>query len=563
MAYKVGISSGWWNIAKDPNLLGLPLKAGSFGATTGVQFNQVDMETITEFVEPDLKDRFRRIVDKLGLEIGLHGEIGNIVALESAERRIWEQAHERLCIALRWAAELKMIYINIHLSQNVMVQQEEQRIKPFGYQYQVVGLDGQAFWQLAERSKAVKDFIIRKLDAPRNRVASEIQSEEPFSKAYTEAQENRDKNIKENIDKWVKEFLNSSEAQQMTRDQIERQIARIQAQVQQEAQREFSENVGSGQFLYDAWKKSQFSQYLLDSGEIDAYIAIGKYLREKNDPLWTNIVGNMDPEVAYNEKPLEFNAAISAAYLEGHFRVKNHSNDDHLKGMNMIEWCEKHRVRLCMEMPHSQQGQEGLMRFFHPLHSQFLVRKIGSDYVKLCIDFEQSMAQNIDVDEMLKKASGDFGKLIFLLHLGEPIPYFGTAHIPITIGGQGQEILYRWIYGLRKKGYKDGYIIFERGGGRGGGRGTNYDVFEESVKAIRQMVKYLDQDTEPLNLPPEFFGVGFENPDVWARQMVTMRDHAWDPLQDVFIIPEEKHFFLGSSAVQKGKAQEWERRKFR
>ncbi|MBS3053054.1 MAG: hypothetical protein J4469_00990 [Candidatus Aenigmarchaeota archaeon] len=560
MAYKVGISSGWWNIAKDPNLLGLPLKAGSFGATTGVQFNQVDMETITEFVEPDLKDRFRRIVDKLGIEVGLHGEIGNIVALESAERRIWEQAHERLCIALKWAAELKMIYINIHLSQNVIVQQEEARIRPFGFQYQIVTPTGEPFYALAERSEAVKDFVVRRL--PDRTLLGEESFQKLAQEKANEIQKGLQKKIDDEIKKRTSHIPNYEQVPPNERRIFEQQIAEdVQRAVNEEIRRVF--NGGDTDVLYEAWKRSQFSKYVLEAGEIDAYYAVAYDMSSRNDPLWTNIVGNMNPEVAYNEKPLEFNAAISAAYLEGHFRVKNHSNKDHLNGMNMVEWCEKHNLMLCMEMPHSQQGQEGLMRFFHPLHSQYLVRKIGSGHVRLCIDFEQSMAQNIDVDEMIKKSPGDFGKLIFLLHLGEPIPYFGTAHIPITIGGQGQEILYRWIYGLRKKGYKSGYVIFERGGGRGGGRGTNYDVFEESVKAIRQMVKYLDQDTEPLNLPPEFFGIGFENPDVWARQLVTMREHAWDPLQDVFIIPEEKHFFLGSSAVQKGKAQEWERRKFR
>lgn len=565
MTYKVGISSGWWAIAKDPNLLGLPIKAGAFGATGGVQFNQVDMETITEFVEPDLKERFRRIVEKLGIEVGLHGEVSPApVALESGERRIWEQAHERLCISLRWAAELKMIYVNIHLSQNVCVQQEEQRIKPFGYQYQLLTPDGRPFYTLAERSKAVKEFIVRKMQAERSRISGEIMSEEAYAKLLKEEEQKFDDLLKKRVGEEIDKLRASPGYQQLppeARGEIER---RTQQSVIQDLNDAFRKRIHSGEFMYDAWKVSQFSKYLLESGEIDAYYAVGWHLYSNHDPLWMQIVGNTDPETAYNTKPLQFNAACSAAYLEGHFTTKSHdANKKHLKGMSIKEWCEKNKIKLLLEMPHSQSGTEGLMRFFHPLHSQHLVRKLNSPAIMLTIDFEQSMAQNIDIDQFLNEAPGDFGNLVFLLHLGEPIPYYGTAHIPITIGGQGQEILYRWIYGLRRKGFKNGYIIFERGGGRGGGRGTNYDVFEESVKAIRQMVKYLDMDVPPLQLPAEFFGIGFENPDVWARQMVTMREHAWDPLADVFIIPEEKHFFLGSAAVQKGKAQEWERRKFR
>lgn len=565
MAYKVGISSGWWQIAKDPNLLGLPIKAGSFTATGGVQFNQVDMETITEFVEPDLKDRFRRIVQKLGIEIGLHGEVSPApVALESAERRMWENSHERLCITLKNAAELKMTYVNIHLSQNQIVQQEEQRIKPFGYQVQVVATDGRPFFTLAEKSPAVKKFIIRKLDGERSRIASEIHSEDPFSRLREEEERKFEELLKRRVEEALKKLRAIPGYERIPpEERNERERIEIQG-IQQEINRDFRERIQSGEFMYGAWKQSQFSKYLMEAGEIDCYYAVGYDLWSRKDPIWMNIVGNTDPETAYNEKPLQYNAACAAAYLYGHFTVKDHqSNVTYLKGMSMVEWCEKNKLMLLMEMPHSQSGSEGLMRLFHPLHSQHLVRKISSPYVKLTIDFEQTMAQNIDVDDFLSKAPGDFGNIVFLLHLGEPIPYYGTAHIPITIGGQGQEILYRWIYALRRKGFRNGYIIFERGAGRGGGRGTNYDVFEESVRAIRQMVKYLDKDTAPEQLPPEFYGTSFENPDVWARQLVTMRDHAWDPLQDVFILPEEKHFFLGSSAVQKGKGQEWERRKFR
>jgi len=41
------------------------------------------------------------------------------------------------------------------------------------------------------------------------------------------------------------------------------------------------------------------------------------------------------------------------------------------------------------------------------------------------------------------------------------------------------------------------------------------------------------------------------------------RDHAWDPLEGLLTIPEEKHTFLSKSAVEKQKAEVWDKRRFR
>jgi len=114
------------------------------------------------------------------------------------------------------------------------------------------------------------------------------------------------------------------------------------------------------------------------------------------------------------------------------------------------------------------------------------------------------------------------------------------------------------MFDLRKKGFKDGYVIYERGGGK-----TAWDVMQNVVWTMRQIVKYLDQDVPFEDLPPEFYGVSEQTKETYARQLVTMRDHAWDPLEGLLMVPEEKHTFLSKSAVDKGKREEWEKRKFR
>ncbi|MBI2076110.1 MAG: hypothetical protein HYT72_02590 [Candidatus Aenigmarchaeota archaeon] len=569
MAYKVGISSGWWRIAKDPALLGLAVKAGQFGATGGVQFNQVDLDTILEFLEPDLKKFITRFTKELGIQIGLHGEVQPApVALESAERRMWEQSHDRNVVTVKAAADLGFVYINIHTSNTVQLIQEEARIRPFGFQFQIVDPFGRPFWRLAEESPAVKNYILRLL-AKQGGMVRELQGEEIFRERADKFNKELDEEITREAIRRIHERINQGQTEDTN---VRTEYDRVRAEMENSGilRRRYAE------LWYSVWKDSIFAKYTIEAGEIDAYIAVGAYMIEKNDPIWTNIVGstseagpNASPgdrsEWAYVNKHAQFNAAVAAKYIEGHLTVKdNEFNKKVLEGKSMLEFCGKTGVKILLEMPQSGEGVEGLSRLYNPLETIHLLRKLGSPILLLTIDFEQTMAQRIDIDnDLIAKMPPDFGKFVYLLHLGEPIPYFGTAHIPIAIGGHGQDVLYRWIYALRKTGFKDGVLIFERGGGRSGQGKGSFDVFEESVKAVRQITKYLEQDFNPQELPPEFYGISFENKDVYARQIVSMRDHAWDPLEGLLMQPEEKHGFFSRAAVEKGKGEIWEKRKWR
>ena len=580
MTYKVGISSGWWNIGKDPSLLGIGTKAGAFGATLGVQFNQVDLDTVLEFLEPGLKEYVERVKKKLGMQIGLHGEIGEIVMFESAERIRWEQSHERLCRTMRGAADLGFIYVNFHLSNSQWLSFHERELRPFGFTYQVVAPTGQPFGEwidamIKKGDKAAdvpKQWIIDSL--PNTRVEQELRQTVPFRKALNDIH-------REEIQKEETRIRNSitkdERYKNLTKEQIDIQVegtlGALGDQIESRAHQRLRH-----ERLFDIWRDSESQKYALEAGEIDAYIATAIYMIASKNPLWTGILGNdysndpaADANRAYIERQKEFNAAVAAFYLLSHFTTKSTAhlgrdkdyNKNHIESMTIKEWCEKKRVKLLLECPQSGQGSEGISRLFHPLHAYYLIKEINSPAIQQCIDFEQEMGQNINLDEELPRMPSDFGSQIFLLHLGDPIPYFGTAHIPIALADRGADALYRWIYWLRGKGFKDGYIIFERGGGRTPGNNSQQNVFEYSVYVIRQIVKYLDQDTKPDKLPPEFYGLSSDNKDVFTRQLVAMRDHAWDPLEGLLKLSEEKHTFLGKAAVEGGKSKEWERGRHR
>ena len=204
-------------------------------------------------------------------------------------------------------------------------------------------------------------------------------------------------------------------------------------------------------------------------------------------------------------------------------------------------------------------GHEGQIRLFHPLHGYYLMEKINSPYVKLCLDIEHLISQKLDIDKAIDSLPADGGKHVVLFHLGRPVPYGGTAHRPLILGSRSQELIYRWFYKLRKKGMHTAFMLFERGNGQ-----TPKEVFESSVLVMRQVAKYLEKDIHPDQLPPEFYGVSFENEAIWKQQIANLRAHAYDPLQGMLSVPEETHTFLGRHAIQeRGKGEEWKKGQFR
>ncbi len=567
MSYQVGVSSGFWQIARDPALLGLSSKAG-FIATAGVTFNQIDLETVAEFLEPKVQQNLIRIKKELGLKIGMHAEIGHMAALESAERRIWDQAHLRLVRTVKNAVDMGIVYINIHTSSTGILQFNEARIRPFGFQYQVVAPNGKPFWMFADKSKAAKDYI--KSIITEGHMAQTISREKDFRDKVKKLEEAYNNERKRKVDQAIKELHENPRYKELPPEQQRMHENSAVEKAQNEAYEDYTRRMHdlqrNAEEFYDSWKKSEFSRYILEAGEIDAYMTVANDMHTNGDSLWTNIVGPMKPGQAYTDKEYEFNAAVASKYIEGHITVKdNVENKNWLDGMSVLEYVNKHGLIICFELPEVEQGPEqgeALYRLYDPRHTQWLIRKVNSPQIKLCIDFEHMLAQHLDPYKVIPDLPNDFGKLIYLFHLGEPKPYWGKAHIPIPLGSQAQEVIYEWLYMLRKKGFKDGILIFERGSGRGGGK-TTFEVFEHSVLALRQIADNLEQDIPPKELPLTFYGISEKNDAVYKRELVTMREHAWDPLEGVLSVAEEKHTFLSGSAVAKQKGQEWEKRKFR
>lgn len=567
MSYEVGVSSGFWQIGRDPSLLGLSAKAG-FIATAGVTFNQVDLETMAEFLEPKVKDSIKRIKKELGLKIGLHAEIGKLSALEAAERRIWDQAHDRLVETVKNAVEVGIVYINFHLSSEGNVQFTEAQSRLQGYFNPVVTPEGKPFWTLAEKSKAVKERILAMLDTDggsRPSTIFRLVADEPVYRKMVEEENRKFDEIAKKRTEELERNLERDETYRNLPDFRKREEKfRLLEAIREQVSREFRNVIYSPEFVYRAWTKTSFPKYVLEAGEVDAYLLVAESMKEFNDVLWKEIAKNKGADEAYETEEKAFNAAVAARYLEGHLTLKDHpKNKDLLGGKSVLEWAKEHNLILTFEMPEKEDVPEGLYRLYDPRHAYWFVKKLNSPVIKLCIDFEHMLAQRLDPYKVIPELAPDFGKYVYLFHLGEPKPYFGKAHIPIPLGSQAQEIIYEWLYMMRKLGFKDGLLIFERGGGRTGSGRSTYEVYENSVIALKLIAKYLAQDVKPDRLPLDFYGMSEQNEPEFARQRVNIVDHAWDPLEGVLSVPEEKHTFLSRAAVEKQKGQEWEKRKFR
>jgi sugar phosphate isomerase/epimerase len=554
MPYTVGVSSGWWKIERPPDLLGLATKVGSFGGTAGVDFIQADVETTSEFFEPRLKEQLTRIKEKLGMKVGLHAEVGELMSLESAERRLWEQSHLRLIETVKYAADLGIVYINVHFSARPQLYYMEREYRIMGYMYPVVDFHGRPLYHICDESKDAKAIAEKNLLGVQSIVHMDVRDifEDELEKKYEQLAERIRKERTEELRKTEEYQAASIDGRRVMEATLWNEIRDYVSDLMRKERPEK---------LYQVWKKAPNARYHIDTAEIAAYKIVGAYMRENGDLFWNSLCNGIDPETAYTDTKIhaDMNAAVALKYLEGHLTVKDHYlNKKYLNGMSMLEWLEKNKIILAFEIPEAHEGYEGLLRLFDPLQGYLLIRKLRSPILKLCIDFEHMLSHKLRVEDMIKGLPQGAGKDIVALHLSKPVPYFGSAHAPIPIGSRAQEIIYQWMYALRKKGFKDGYIIYERGGGK-----TAWDVMQNVVWTMRQMVKYLEEDVPFDDLPPEFYGVSEQTKETFARQLISVRDHAWDPLEGVLEIPEEKHTFLSKAAVDKGKKEEWEKRKFR
>jgi len=337
--------------------------------------------------------------------------------------------------------------------------------------------------------------------------------------------------------------------------------------------------------VYDYWSNNGS-----EAEEHVSYHVTAKYMYMTKDPLWLEIVGDIDPddiidaadagvEKLDNGKEVSlainnFIAAVCAKYIQGHLFAKgswsmgtlpeyerwvrrDFSPDEveqkiRTEGVfSVYEYAKHHKIILLAETEQPEPGQEGRLRLMHADDHITLVKWSDNPLgypeppgvFAYNMDFEHLTTNLIDPIQDAQKIKPGDGKYIKMLHVNAPRPYVG-AHAPIYMFSQDMEIIYEWMLILRQKGLKNAYIIWEMG---------SYGP-QQSASAFRRLVEYLKKDTPINELPADFFGI---DDSFIAQQRVAVHEHTFDPLDSMLNFSSEKHTFLKKQALEKNKLGDW------
>ncbi len=521
MAYVIGVSSGMFMTAEQAEKMQyvtIPQKM-FYGAFKGVNFTQIDLESITEFNEPYLQEGIRKLKE-MGMRIALHGEsyaMGGgekpMGMLDSAIETEYLHAHQRLIQHIKGGGKIGAEFINIHPSETTPFIRLPMHLTTS----RLVDPWGRPFDMFLEENKDLLDWALSK------RFIYEM-----IFRYYGGA---------DLLETWVKERV--EEAERIRGSALsEEEKKKIIENTRRDMERHLKRYMTSGELSYGP--------------ERVAYFIIAKWMQKNRDPLWMNIVGKIIPDddlpkLAVQGPGKSWVPAVSSKYVWGHFNPRDARFEDPKKLL------EKYKMYFVFETQMGGGGLEGLNRLVRPRDMALLCQAIGTKWVGVCFDFEHVLAQNIDPKKEIDSFSGNLGKWLKVCHLGYPSPH-APGHIPLRLGSQEQYYLYERLFDLRQKGFKNGYLIFERGGGK--------DPIYHSVHVMRKIKHFLEENVPPDKLPSEFFGLA-DTESLFKRQEVAIEDHKLDPLKGLLAVPEEEYTFLSKTAAEKGKGKEWEKEKHR
>ncbi len=506
MTYTIGISSGLWMGAGaqgSENYAGLSKKIYS-SIKYGVNFIQLDVQSLTEFLEPRLKQEIDKI-QKSGYSFGIHGECGAFgtpVSLDSPVESEYKIVNEQVVNHIKEATKYKSKYVLFHSSEST----------PFplalsGGTFKEVRLVdhwGRPFNKFLEENPKILEKAIR------NKYFEEI----IFSG-------NIEKLIEENIEKKIKEYKMLNSGKMPTEDEIKKEIE--------------EEIIESRKKYLMNFVVSGTNFYLPDR---IAYPMIAMYMEETKHPLWKTFTeGKAFDDIA--DKIEIWVPAVSAMYTAGHFDNRN------IHG-NLKKEIEKNKMLLVFETPMAAKGSEKYMRMSKLKQIYDTTNYINSNYIGVAIDFEHLLLNNLDPKKEIEQLPWDAGKKIRVLHTGAPVPY-GGAHMAIDVGSDAQKWIYERIWELKQKKMNEAFIIYERAAEEG---------IRSSITSLKLIKEFLDKGVPPSELPLEFYGLKDKGPEL-RRQELTINQHALDPLKGMLTVPEEEHGFFSSQAVKKGKGKEW------
>ncbi len=436
--------------------------------------------------------------------------------LDSAMQVEYSSSHQRLIISLTEAGKLGSKYFLLHSSESTPFIMLGKDLEPS----RVVDFWGRPMEKLINDDPRLRQWLLENMEKE-FLCAFMRGSPEHYKEQYVTTQ----------TQKFYRELeVKGEKPREMTREEIEK----ITKGAEEYALKVFIQSTDTSDMSYGT--------------EATAYYIVAKWMELNKDALWTAIAGSgsIDDE-KFRKSWEKWVPAVSAKYLWGHFNPKL---SDYPNPKNLLE---KYNMYFVIETPTGYSGGENLGRFSRPVHMAVLAQNAGTKLFGVAFDFEHVLGNNIDPKDEISKLPYMGGKFVKVIHAGFPTPLH-TAHATVEVGSDEHRYLYERLWELRQKGFEDGYIIFERGGGE--------DPVGQTIIALRLIKEFLEKNTLPKDLPLEFYGVKEEGPEL-ARQELAIKQHALDPLRGMFVVPEEEHGILGKAAIARGKGEEWKKEEYK
>lgn len=391
--YVVGVSTGMWGIAHDPTIgLGFGTKMQQI-TTYGVKFVMVNMETATstEFFDPELVAKLKIAIDNLNIDWGIHGEIGEHVALENALEIHWKQSHRRLHQYLDYLYEFfvknkemgkKYLpkFINMHISNSTALAFIVERYR-VSRQF-TVDFKGRFDWtqlfdEVPELKKWFKEKMIPGLEIARVGLPSlgmELQAWylQPIASYLVEKLGIRERTTvaaprAERPEQIQPEVARAERTAAQIEEAIKKRIEEVKKLtpdnlVKIEEKLEPADREAFYEYLYNWWVAFGAGEYGrgVIQNEDMAYMIMAKYLEfKKNDPkepIWKIFFGDktmadlekdwgrplIDPNTKYIFMHPDIVAAVGIRYIIGHFETK-------VGGIIIPEYLAETRKRLNIE----------------------------------------------------------------------------------------------------------------------------------------------------------------------------------------------------------------------
>lgn len=291
----------------------------------------------------------------------------------------------------------------------------------------------------------------------------------------------------------------------------------------------------------DIVKDRILSRDELPVSEFDMYRLMAWKMYEKNDKIWRKICGDKDPIQLDEDGELDkLVDAVSGKYIEGHIN-------------NWKDMVEEAGIVVTFETPDCRDKDLlGYYRLVDLTRIYHVISSIGHPNFRVCVDLEHIATHGLDPMKQIKEAHPRLGEHVYLVHLSSrPSP--GHEHKPIE---KGEKDLYEMLWNLKKKGFENGYMVFERGGGE------ESEIWKESVPNVKEMAMFLEDDVSPDQLPAEFYGY---TDSEFRRDEAIIRSHMFDPIEGLIETPNLRDTFLGSYAIteKRQSPEKWQGEEFR